>query len=91
VENNDNIQSRRFVEDAMKENREDRILLGGDFDGRIGERGEKGEGGWEKKIQRQGGKRRREETEGMDRRKWMNGIEREQTRGGDDKKGNGPI
>jgi hypothetical protein len=29
----------RDVEDAMKENREDRILLGGEFNGRIGERG----------------------------------------------------
>jgi hypothetical protein len=31
--------TRRRVEDAMKENREDRILLGGDFNGRMGERG----------------------------------------------------
>jgi hypothetical protein len=31
--------TRRRVEDAMKENKEDRILLGGDFNGRIGERG----------------------------------------------------
>jgi hypothetical protein len=43
-ENYDNIQkemrtTRRPVEDAMKENREDLILLGGDFNGRIGERG----------------------------------------------------
>jgi hypothetical protein len=30
--------TRRRVEDAMKENREDRILLRGDFNGRIGER-----------------------------------------------------
>jgi hypothetical protein len=30
-----------------------------------------GEGGWEKKIQRQGGKCRGEETDGMDPRKWM--------------------
>jgi hypothetical protein len=36
--------TRRCVEDAMKENKDDRILLGGDFNGRIGERGEKGEG-----------------------------------------------
>jgi hypothetical protein len=36
--------TRRRVEDAMKENREDRILLGGDFNGRIGERGA---GNWE--------------------------------------------
>jgi hypothetical protein len=31
--------TRRRVEDAMKENREDCILLGGDFNGRIAERG----------------------------------------------------
>jgi hypothetical protein len=77
--------TRRRVEDAMKENREDRILSGGDFNWRIGERGarnwEEERGGWEKKIQRQGGKCRGEETDGMDRRKWMRGIEREQTRG----------
>jgi hypothetical protein len=30
--------TRRRVEDAMKENREDRILLGRDFNRRIGER-----------------------------------------------------
>jgi hypothetical protein len=30
--------TRRRVEDAMKENRKDCILLGGDFNGRIGER-----------------------------------------------------
>jgi hypothetical protein len=42
VENNDSKEmntTRRRVKDAMKENREDRILLGGDFNGRIGERG----------------------------------------------------
>jgi hypothetical protein len=43
--------------------------------------GNKGEGGWKKKIQRQDGKCRGEETDGMDRRKWMGGIERDQTRG----------
>jgi hypothetical protein len=31
--------TRRRVEGATKENREDCILLGGDFNGRIGERG----------------------------------------------------
>jgi hypothetical protein len=31
--------TRRRVEDAMKENGEDRILSGGDFNWRIGERG----------------------------------------------------
>jgi hypothetical protein len=40
----------------------------------------RGERGWEKKIQRQGGKYRGEKIDGMDRRKWMGGIEREQTR-----------
>jgi hypothetical protein len=30
---------RRRIEDAMKENRDDRILFGGDFNARIGERG----------------------------------------------------
>jgi hypothetical protein len=50
----------------------------------------RGEGGWEKKFQRQGGKCREEETDGMDRRKWMGGIEREQRRKGT-KKRNGPI
>jgi hypothetical protein len=44
--------------------------------------GKRGGGGWEKKIQRQGGKcRGEEETDGMDRRKWMGGIEREKIRG----------
>jgi hypothetical protein len=38
------------------------------------------EGGWEKKIQRQGGKCRGEENDGMDRRKWKGSIGREQTR-----------
>jgi hypothetical protein len=42
---------------------------------------ETGKGEWEKKIQRQGGKCRGEETDGIDRRKWMRGIEREPTRG----------
>jgi hypothetical protein len=59
--------------------------LGGDFNGRIGERGARNlgkvEGEWEKKIQRQGGKCKGEETDGMDRRTWRGGIEREQTRG----------
>jgi hypothetical protein len=31
--------TRRHIEDAMKENREDRILLGRDFNGKIGGRG----------------------------------------------------
>jgi hypothetical protein len=37
----------RRVENAMKENRQDCILLGGDFNGRTGERGARN---WEKKI-----------------------------------------
>jgi hypothetical protein len=41
----------------------------------------RGERGWEKKIQRQGGKYRGEKIDGMDRRKWMGNIEWEQTRG----------
>jgi hypothetical protein len=64
--------TRRRVQDAMKENRADRIFLGGKFDERIGERGARK---WE-----EGGKCRGEETDGMDRRKWKGGIERKQTR-----------
>ncbi|KAJ3622094.1 hypothetical protein MTP99_002623 [Tenebrio molitor] len=77
-------KEKKTTEDAIKQNREDRILLGGDFNGAIGEKRarnwEEQRGGREKKIQRQGGKCRGEETDGMDRRKWMGGIEREQTR-----------
>jgi hypothetical protein len=47
--------TRRRVEDAMKENREDRILLRGDFNGRIGERGARN---WE--VEKGGEKRKRE-------------------------------
>jgi hypothetical protein len=39
------------------------------------------EGGWEKKIQKQGGKCRGEESVGMAQKKWMGRIKREQTRG----------
>jgi hypothetical protein len=65
----------------MKENRRDCLLLGGDFNGGIGERGarslkERGEGREEKKIKRQGGKCRKEETDGTNK---------------GTKKGNGPI
>jgi hypothetical protein len=76
--------TRRRVEDAMKENREECMLMGRDFNGRIRERGT---GNWQeerwngKKIQKQDRKRRGEETDVMDRRKWMGGIEREQARG----------
>jgi hypothetical protein len=38
----------------------------------------RGEGRWEKKIQRQGGKFRGEETDGMDQRKWMGGKQRDE-------------
>jgi hypothetical protein len=53
--------TRRRVEDAMKENREECMLMGGDFNGRIGERGVRN---WEE--EREDGKRKskdnREET-----------------------------
>jgi hypothetical protein len=53
-------KEKKTTEDAIKENREDRILLGGDFNGTIGEKRarnwEEQRGGREKKIQRQGGK-----------------------------------
>jgi hypothetical protein len=79
VENNDNLHTvkrRRQQKDVSKpqtkENRRNCILFGGNFNGRIRER-EKETGkrreGWEKKIQRQGGKCRGEETDQMDRRK----------------------
>jgi hypothetical protein len=69
--------SRRRVENAMKENRQDCILLGGDFNGRTGERGAKiGKKNLKTRWKMQG-----EETDGVERRKWMGGIEREQTRG----------
>jgi hypothetical protein len=66
----------------MKENREDRIILEGDFKGRIGERGarnweeERGYGKIKSKDKVENAERKR-----MDRRKWMGGIEREQTSG----------
>jgi hypothetical protein len=63
--------TRRRIEDAMKGNREDCILLGGKRENRR-KRSKKlgrGEGGREKKFQRQGGKCSGEETDGMDRRK----------------------
>jgi hypothetical protein len=43
----------------MKENREEYMLMGGDFNERIGERGARNweqERAWEKEIQRQSGK-----------------------------------
>jgi hypothetical protein len=56
---------RSTVKDTIKENRKECMLIRRVFHGRIGKRR------WEKKIQRQGGKCRGEETDGMDRRKWM--------------------
>jgi hypothetical protein len=56
---------RRRVEDAMKENREDRIFLGRDSNGRIGERGarnweaEKGDGNRKSKDKVENGERKR--------------------------------
>jgi hypothetical protein len=73
--------TRRCVEDAMKENREECMLMGEDFNGRIGERNwEEERGDWKRKSQKQGGKCRRDETYGMNPRKWMGSVEREQTR-----------
>jgi hypothetical protein len=57
--------TRRGVEDAIKENTEECVLMGGCFNGRIG----------------QCGKCRGKEIDGMDRRKWMESIEWEQTKG----------
>jgi hypothetical protein len=50
--------------------------LRGDFNGKIVKR----RGERDKKIQRLVGKCRWKETDGMVRRKWMRGVEREQTR-----------
>jgi hypothetical protein len=49
----------RGVEDAIKENREENRRKRSKKLGR-------GEGGWEKKIQRKGGKDRKEDTDGID-------------------------
>jgi hypothetical protein len=72
--------TRRRVDDAVKENREECMLMVGDFNGRIGETGarnwEEEGGNGKRKSQKQGGKCRREETYGMDPRKWMGGVER---------------
>jgi hypothetical protein len=62
--------TRRRVEDAMKENREDCILLGGDFNGEIGERGARN---WEE--ERGDGKRKSkdkmENAEGKRPMEWI--------------------
>jgi hypothetical protein len=63
--------TRRRVEDAMKENREDRILLGRDFNWRIGEKGAKN---WEE--QRGNGKRKSKgKLENAERKRLMERIE----------------
>jgi hypothetical protein len=53
--------TRRRVEDAMKENRENRIFLGGDLNGKIGERGARNweEGGMGKENPKTRWKRQR--------------------------------
>jgi hypothetical protein len=53
----------------MKENREDYILLGGANRRKSSKKLGIGGEGWEKKMQKQGGKFRGEETNGMDRGK----------------------
>jgi hypothetical protein len=53
----------------MKENREEGMVMGEDFNGRIGEKGAKIGKRRRNRIQRQGEKCRGEETDGMDRRK----------------------
>jgi hypothetical protein len=63
----------RGVEETIKENREECMLMGGDFNWRMGEKEQEivnRRGGWEKEIQRQGRKCRGEETDGS---KKMNG------------------
>jgi hypothetical protein len=57
----------RGVEETIKENREECMLMGGDFNGRMGEKEQEignRRGRWEKEIQRQGRKCRGEETDG---------------------------
>jgi hypothetical protein len=76
--------TRRRVENGMKENREECMLMGGDFNGRIGERGARN---WEEK--RGDGKRKsKNNVENAEGKRLMEpieenvgGIEREQTRG----------
>jgi hypothetical protein len=61
--------TRKRVEDARKENREECMLMGGDINGKRREKGarnwkeERGDG---KKIQRQSGECSEEGTDGMD-------------------------
>jgi hypothetical protein len=59
--------TRKRIEDAMKENRDDRILFGGDFNGRIGERGARN---WEE--ERDDGKRKsKDEVENAEGKRLM--------------------
>jgi hypothetical protein len=62
--------TRRRVEDAIKGNRENRILLGGDFKGRIGERGVRN---WEE--ERGNGKRKsKDKMENAEEKRLMEWI-----------------
>jgi endonuclease/exonuclease/phosphatase family metal-dependent hydrolase len=62
---------RRRVQDGMKENREDCILLRGDFNGRIGERGARN---WEE--EREDGKRKsKDKVENAEGNRLMEWIE----------------
>jgi hypothetical protein len=71
------------VEDAMKENREDCMLFGGDFNGRIGERGARN---WEE-VREDGKRKSKDKVENAEGKrlmewikKWMGSTEWEQTR-----------
>jgi hypothetical protein len=63
---------RRRVEDAIKENREDRILLWGDFNGRIRERGARN---WEeeKSDEKRKSKDKVENAKGKRLMEWIEG------------------
>jgi hypothetical protein len=63
--------TRRRVEDAMKENREDCILLGGDFNGEIGERGARN---WEEEIG-DGKRKSKDKMENVEGKRPMEWIE----------------
>jgi hypothetical protein len=65
------MKTRRRVEDARKENRENCMLLGGNFNGRVGERGTRN---WEEK--RENGKRKsKDKMENAKRKRLMERIE----------------
>jgi hypothetical protein len=73
--------TRRRVQDAMKKNRDAHVRgLQPKNRRKRSKKSGRVEGGWKKKIQKQGGKCRGEETDGMDRSKKMGSVEREQTR-----------